>query len=123
MGGPGLWVIGTPPFEAGLYQMLCLNTPYHEFLKEHTAEVLETFPVDGLFFDIVWPIACACRYCREKMVIPLFKVKVRVKAPAPVCQVAAVPEEASLTFRTEDPYAVFELGRIDGHAIVSLTFA
>jgi hypothetical protein len=60
-------VIGTPPFEAGFYQMLCLNTPYREFLKEHTAEVLNTFPTDGLFFDIVWPVACACRYCREKM--------------------------------------------------------
>jgi Hypothetical glycosyl hydrolase 6 len=60
-------VIGTAPFEAGFYQMLCVNTPYREFLKEHTAEVLETFPVDGLFFDIVWPIACACCSCREKM--------------------------------------------------------
>jgi hypothetical protein len=61
-------VIGTPPFEAGFYQKLCLNTPYREFLKEHTAEVLETFSTDGLFFDIVWPQACACRHCREKMI-------------------------------------------------------
>jgi len=60
-------VIGTPPFEAGFYQTLCVNTPYREFLKEHTAEVLDTFPTDGLFFDIVWPVACACRFCREKM--------------------------------------------------------
>jgi hypothetical protein len=58
---------GTPPFEAGFYQQLCVNSPYREFLKDHTAEVLETFPTDGLFFDIVWPEACACRYCREKM--------------------------------------------------------
>jgi hypothetical protein len=60
-------VIGTPPFEAGFYQTLCVNTPYREFLKRHTAEILETFPADGFFFDIVSPIACACRYCREKM--------------------------------------------------------
>ena len=60
-------VIGTPPFEAGFYKTLCVNTPYREFLKQHTAEVLEIFPTDGLFFDIVFPIACACRYCREKM--------------------------------------------------------
>ncbi len=60
-------LIGTPPFEAGFYQQLCVNSPYREFLKNHTAEVLETFPTDGLFFDIVWPEACACRYCREKM--------------------------------------------------------
>ena len=60
-------VIGTPPFEAGFYQTLCVNTPYREFLKQHTAELLETLPTDGLFFDIVWPIPCACRHCREKM--------------------------------------------------------
>ena len=60
-------LVSTPPFEAGFYQQLCLNTPYREFLKELTAEILETFPTDGLFFDIVWPVACVCRYCREKM--------------------------------------------------------
>jgi Hypothetical glycosyl hydrolase 6/Beta-galactosidase trimerisation domain len=60
-------VIGTPPFEPGFYQTLCLNTPYREFLKELTAEILDTLPTDGLFFDIVQPVACACRYCREKM--------------------------------------------------------
>ena len=42
--------IGTPPFEAGFYRTLCVNTPYREFLKEHTAEILETFLTDGLFF-------------------------------------------------------------------------
>jgi len=60
-------VSGTGPFEAGFYQELCVNSPYRGFLKEHTAEVLDTFPTDGLFFDIVRPVACACRYCREKM--------------------------------------------------------
>jgi hypothetical protein len=60
-------VIGTPPFKAGFYQTLCVNTPYREFIKKHTAEILDTFPIDGLFFDIVQPIACACRFCREEM--------------------------------------------------------
>jgi hypothetical protein len=60
--------MGTPPFEAGFYRTLCVNTPYREFLKEHTAEVLDTFPIDGLFFDIVFPVPCACRYCCELMV-------------------------------------------------------
>jgi len=54
--------------EAGFYQILCLNSPYREFLKEHTREVLETFkPVDGLFFDIVFPVPCACRCCTAEM--------------------------------------------------------
>jgi len=46
-------VKGTPPFEAGFYRFLCLNSPYLDFLKEQTREVLEMYPVDGIFFDIV----------------------------------------------------------------------
>jgi hypothetical protein len=60
-------VIGTPPFEAGFYRRLCLNSPYREFLKEHTREILETLPTDGLFFDIVSIVPCACKHCRERM--------------------------------------------------------
>jgi hypothetical protein len=55
---------GTPPFEAGFYRRLCVNSPYRDFLKAHTQEVLETLPTDGLFFDIVHPLPCACRHCR-----------------------------------------------------------
>jgi hypothetical protein len=55
-------------------------------------------------------------------VIPLFKVKVGVKAPALVREVTVAPEEAPLAFRAEESYTVFELERIDGHAMVSLTF-
>jgi len=59
---------GTPPFEAGFYRTICLNSPYVEtFFKPHVREILETFPTDGLFFDIVMPSVCACRYCRAKM--------------------------------------------------------
>jgi len=61
-------IIGTPPFEAGFYRELCLNSPYIEsFFKLHVREILETLPTDGLFFDIVLPRACACRYCQAKM--------------------------------------------------------
>jgi hypothetical protein len=61
-------ITGTPPFEAGFYRELCLNSPYIEsFFKPHVREILETLPTDGLFFDIVLPRACACRYCRVRM--------------------------------------------------------
>jgi hypothetical protein len=60
--------IGTPPFEAGFYREMCINSPYvEEFLKPHTQEVLETLPTDGIFFDIVRPQPCACKYCRAGM--------------------------------------------------------
>jgi hypothetical protein len=53
-------------------------------------------------------------------VIPLFKVKVGVKAPGSICEVALVPEQRLLSFRMEGSYVVFEVDRIDGHAMVSL---
>lgn len=59
---------------------------------------------------------------RWPKVIPLFKVKVRVKVPGPLGEVAVVPEGALLPFRMEGPYAAFEVDRIDGHAMVSLAF-
>ena len=59
--------VGTPPYDAGFYRKLCLNSPYVDFLKASTQEVLETLPADGIFFDIVQPQDCSCRYCRAKM--------------------------------------------------------
>jgi hypothetical protein len=58
---------GTPPYEAGFYRKLCLNSPYLDFLKAHTQEILESLPTDGLFFDIVQPVECSCTFCRTKM--------------------------------------------------------
>lgn len=59
--------IGTPPYEAGFYRRLCVNSPYTDFLKSHVQEVLETLPTDGIFFDIVAPMDCSCAYCRAGM--------------------------------------------------------
>lgn len=58
---------GTPPYEAGFYRKLCVNSPYRNFLKEHTQEILETLPVDGFFYDIVQPTECSCGFCRAAM--------------------------------------------------------
>lgn len=44
-----------------------MNSPYRDFLKAHTREVMETLPTDGLFFDIVQPTECSCAFCSEKM--------------------------------------------------------
>jgi hypothetical protein len=55
-------------------------------------------------------------------VIPLFNVKVGVKAAASIREVTVVPEEVTLNFRAEEAYTVFEVERIHGHAMVSLTF-
>ncbi|WP_248924452.1 alpha-amylase family protein [Paenibacillus hamazuiensis] len=59
---------GTPIYEAGFYRHLCVNTPYRDFLKQHTKEILDMFEVDGLFYDIVKTEECSCNYCRAGMV-------------------------------------------------------
>ncbi|MHC4563812.1 MAG: alpha-amylase family protein [Planctomycetota bacterium] len=58
---------GTPPYEAGFYNHLCVNSPYRDFLAEHVAEVFDLVPVDGLFLDIVQTIDCSCQHCRALM--------------------------------------------------------
>lgn len=56
------------PYMPGFYEVLCVNSPYRDFLKAHSKEILELFdPVDGLFFDIVFPVDCSCKYCRQGM--------------------------------------------------------
>lgn len=52
----------------GFYRVLCLNSPYRDFLKKQTEEILKMFhPVDGVFFDIVFPVDCSCEYCKAEM--------------------------------------------------------
>jgi hypothetical protein len=65
--GDGCYM-GTPPYEAGFYRHLCVGTPYRDYLKGVTKEVLETLPTDGVFFDIVVARDCSCRYCRKAMI-------------------------------------------------------
>lgn len=54
-------------YQPGFYRFLCLNSPYVDFLKAFTRDVLETLPVDGTWFDIVQAVECSCQYCRAGM--------------------------------------------------------
>jgi hypothetical protein len=58
---------GPGPLEPGFEHKLCLNTPYVDFLAEQTAEVLQRFDCDGLFFDIVHQGPCLCERCLQSM--------------------------------------------------------
>lgn len=53
----------------GFYQSLCVNTPYADFLKAQTGEVMALLgdELDGLFFDIVGIRPCLCAACRAEM--------------------------------------------------------
>ncbi|WCE31810.1 alpha-amylase family protein [Vibrio sp. SCSIO 43137] len=54
-------------YEPTFRRALCVNTPYRGWLKEHISELFGTFPVTGLFLDIVKVIDCSCRWCRADM--------------------------------------------------------
>jgi len=60
-------VEGTREGEAGFYNCLCVNSPYFDFLKAQTQEVLEMYSVDGLFFDIVQPRTDYSEWTRNQM--------------------------------------------------------
>lgn len=65
--GPDGKQTGTPPYQAGFYRLMCVNTPYVDMLKGMVQEILETLPTDGTWFDIVTPQDCSCVYCRKGM--------------------------------------------------------
>jgi Hypothetical glycosyl hydrolase 6/Beta-galactosidase trimerisation domain len=60
-------IAGTAPYRAGFYKNLLVNSPYLDFLKAHTKEVLEMLPADGFFFDIVKPLDDSSRWTKEQM--------------------------------------------------------
>lgn len=54
---------GVKHFENAGYHLLCLNSPYLETVRAQTEEVTRRFMPVGLFFDIVAPRPCYCKYC------------------------------------------------------------
>lgn len=60
-------ISGTAPYEAGFYNLLCLNTPYIEYVIDQALEVIEMYDVDGFFFDIINVRECSCTYCIKEM--------------------------------------------------------
>lgn len=56
---------GRQPFEAHGWRYLCMNSPYLDYVAAQTAELLDAYALDGLFFDIVMETepACVCERC------------------------------------------------------------
>ena len=57
----------TPNYSVAGYHMLCLNTPYLDYLLAQIKEVCEHYDADGIFLDIVGVKACYCPCCRETL--------------------------------------------------------
>ena len=51
------------------WKLLCFNSPYIDFIVEHTIEVMKMFDgrLDGLFFDIIKQHNCTCKKCIDDM--------------------------------------------------------
>ncbi|TFE26088.1 alpha-amylase family protein [Cohnella luojiensis] len=49
------------------WHMLCLNTPYLDYILAYTREVMERFQPVGIFYDIVGEYPCLCSFCKEQM--------------------------------------------------------
>lgn len=49
------------------WHMLCLNTPYLQYLLDYTQEVMQRFQPVGIFYDIVGEYPCVCSCCRASL--------------------------------------------------------
>ena len=51
------------------WRYLCLNSPYADYLSDQTAELLRSYQVEGMLFDIVCQIrpGCLCNHCLDSM--------------------------------------------------------
>lgn len=60
---------GRPPFGNRGWRFLCMNSPYVDYVAEQTEEVLKSYDVDGVFFDIVMQTfpGCVCNHCMDSM--------------------------------------------------------
>lgn len=47
--------------------MLCLNSPYLQYILDYTREVMERFQPVGIFYDIVGEYPCLCSSCRNSL--------------------------------------------------------
>lgn len=69
------------------YDLLCLNSPYRDYVANQLLEIAEHYDVDGFFFDItyVWPTSCHCEYCQRWY-------KEKYGTPIPVSPQVGTPE-------------------------------
>ena len=58
---------GNPRPHPRYWWWMCLNSPYRDFLTAMVREVAESYPLDGLWFDITYvhPEGCYCEHCRD----------------------------------------------------------
>jgi len=63
-------IAGCAGFEFGpqsRYGLLCLNSPYREYVRSWIRELCERYEFEGMFFDMTyWPGVCYCPHCQRR---------------------------------------------------------
>ncbi len=58
---------GRPQGEGGRHGVLCVNSPYREYVRSFVREICQNFEFDGIRFDMTfWPSLCFCEYCKKR---------------------------------------------------------
>ena len=53
--------------EGGRHAVLCVNSPYREYVGSFVQEICENFDFEGIRFDMTfWPWLCYCQHCRQR---------------------------------------------------------
>ena len=61
---------GISGFEFGAqsrYGLVCLNSPYRDYVRAWIRELCERYDFEGMFFDMTyWPGVCYCEHCQQR---------------------------------------------------------
>jgi hypothetical protein len=53
--------------EGGRHAVLCVNSPYREYVRSFVTEICKTFDFEGIRFDMTfWPWLCFCEHCQQR---------------------------------------------------------
>jgi hypothetical protein len=60
-------VDGSAHGQGGRHGLLCLNSPYREYVRAWVEEECRLFDPDGFRFDMTfWPAVCYCEHCKKR---------------------------------------------------------
>ncbi len=53
--------------EGGRHGVLCVNSPYREYVRQFVTEICQKFEFEGIRFDMTfWPWLCFCEHCQSR---------------------------------------------------------
>ena len=53
--------------DGGRHGVMCINSPYREYVRSFTEEICQNFDFEGIRFDMTfWPWLCYCEHCQTR---------------------------------------------------------